>query len=172
MTIPGGNPPWMRTMSAASYGAHASLRDYGGTGAINANTDITAEQYKRLAADVAAAAMVAPLAVLTLRWTVSPNAVFVASVVPQWAPAVFVEYAGSSPPSSVYPSVTLMGNVFTVTFPSTATDDYGVSGPIIPRVVVPASSDILWGGPTDTSVFTLTSDLFTSDNGSVTVLVF
>lgn len=172
MTIPGGNPPWMRTMSAASYGAHASLRDYGGTGAINANTDITADQYKQLAADAASAAMVAPLAILTLRWTFPLNAVFVSSIVPQWAPAVFVEYAGGSPPSSVYPSVTLLGNVFTVTFPSAATDDYGVSGPIVPRVVVPANSDVLWGGPTGTSVFTLASDMFTSNNGTLTVLVF
>ena len=172
MIIPTGNPSWTRTATAASYGAHPGLHDYGNTGAINANTDVTASQYKRLCADLANAAMVAPLATMSIRWTVGPQAVFVSSILAQWADPLFIEYAGSSPPSSVYPTVTISGTTVTISFPGSASDTYGVSGEIVARLVVPFDPDILWAGPNGTSVITLTSSEFNSSNGSSVIQVY
>ena len=170
MTVPTGNPSWVKTASAADYGAHPGLHDYGYTGAINANTDITADQYKRLAADVAAATLMSPLATLTLRWTTAP-AVYVSSAIVQWATPLFIEYAGSSPPSPSYPTVTISGTKITVALPSSANDTYGKAGEIIVRVVAPTVTGILWAGPNGTSTFELNSNLFSS-GGSATIMVF
>jgi hypothetical protein len=170
MTLPAGNPLWARTASAAAYGAHANLRDYGNIGSVNANTDVNSGQYKRLGSDCAAGALTAPICTMLVRFA-SGN-VFVSYVAVPWAPILNVEYAGNSPPSSVYPTVTRASNVLTVTLPSLAYDEYGVSAPVVARIVIPGLASASWNGPTENSTFGITSSVFAAGSGTCSVVVY
>lgn len=170
MTIPAGNPLWARTASAAAYGAHPNLRNYGNIGSINANTDVNAGQYKRLGSDCAASALTAPICTMVLRFA-SGN-VFVSYVVVPWAPILGAEYAGGSPPSAAYPTAVRASNVITVTLPSLPSDEYGVSAPVIARIVFPGLTTASWNGPTGSSVFALTSTEFAAGSNVCSVVVY
>lgn len=112
------------------YGAHPNLHDYGDIGAVNANTDITAAQYKRLAADAAGCAMTTPLALIGLRNTGS--ALFVDYVSCLWAPLLKTFYAAATPPSAVYPTGAMLTSTSgRVVLPATAADEFGVSSSVI-----------------------------------------
>lgn len=170
MTTPTGTPIWGRTANAANYGASAGLRDYGNIGAVNANTDVTAAQYKRLGSDAAAGAMTAPICTMTIRY--SGGSVYVSNITVPWAPALYEEYAGGSPPSAVYPTITRASNTLTVTLPSSAADEYGVSEYVIPRVVTPFLEGAYWEGPTGNSTFQLTHSGFAASAGYCPVVVY
>lgn len=161
---------WGRGAHPNFYGAHQNLRNYGNIGAVNANTDITAEQYKRLASDCAASANTAPIATLLMRY--AGGAVYVSHAILPWAPPMFDEYAGNAPPSALYPTATRSFNTVTFTLPSSAADEYGVVEPVIARVVVPFQPDASWDGPTGTSVFAITSTSFAAGSGTCAILVF
>jgi hypothetical protein len=98
--------------------------------------------------------------------------VFVSYVVVPWAPILGAEYAGGSPPSSAYPTAVRASNVITVTLPSLASDEYGVSAAVIARVVIPGLASASWNGPTGTNVFALTSSEFAAGSNTCSVIVY
>lgn len=141
MITPNGQPAWTRTSTPDTYGAVPGLHDLGGVGAVNAKTDITAAEYTRMAADVASAVRVAPLFWATLLVSMpvlGGDNVQVVQCSPMWdVPSG--TYAGASPLSGSYPTVTISGTTITVEFPDLVTtvggvdylrvaDDYGVYG--------------------------------------------
>lgn len=163
MTAPSIGPLWSRTASAAGYGGHARLRDYCDIGAVNANTDVTAAQYKRLARDAAAIALTTPIVTMVVNYLSSGSIFVVDYCKPAWAPAVTTRYIGTAPPSSLYPAVaktTLSPPGCSVTLPSSAQDEFGVSADVLIRVVNPCRPGVYWT-PSSTTVAQL--DGFTPD---------
>lgn len=160
MTTPAGYPFWQRGRAPSLYGGTPEKRDYGGIGAVNAKTDVTAAQYLRLCSDVAAIANVSPICTIlcTWRWNAHPLVTFVSC---PWAAPVTVSYTGNVPPSSLYPfliqgSATQMG----VALPESALDEFGVSGDIVANMVLVTwgaapVTGVYWEGPTGTNEFTI-----------------
>lgn len=161
---------WGRGASAGSYGASSTLRDYGDVGAINANTDVTAAQYKRLASDAAASTRTAPIATMLVRY--AAGVAYVANCVVPWAPALFLEYLGSAPPSSAYPVAAISGSYLTVNFPVSAVDEYGVSENIIVRIAVSTLNGTAWQGPTGGSSLAIYYGPGFSDYGYMPIVVY
>lgn len=141
MAIPVGYPAWTRTAAIEQYGGHLSKRNWGDTGAIDALTDVTAEQLTRLTADLAAVVRTAPICVLRIvdtnarsqTTTASLADIQVVSCVCQWgvAPAA---YQADTPPTG-FPSVainpaTAYGRGYTIDLGTSQDDDYGVAGTV------------------------------------------
>lgn len=152
MTIPTGTPLWARGRVPSAYGGNPGLRDYGGIGAVDAQTDITAAQYLRLSADVAAIANTSAICTLLFTWSTSdPLVTFVNC---GWADPITVSYSGATPPSSLYPSVVKdSASRCVVTLPATAPDQFGVTGAITARAVIvtlglSSVTGVYWEGPT------------------------
>jgi hypothetical protein len=135
MTIqPSGAPLWLRGSGITQYGGDLNKKDYGGIGAINARTDLSAVQYSRLVADMASLARVSPL----MRMQFTPHASAPVTSVELCSPCwgVPMPYAdGAAPPSSVYPTITGTGALRTIILSPTATDDYSVIGQISPKII-------------------------------------
>lgn len=67
MTItPAGNPAWARTAEIGDFGGSNEKRNYLDRGPIDVLTDISAEQFARLTADLEAAARTVPLLVASI----------------------------------------------------------------------------------------------------------
>lgn len=115
MTTPTGSPAWRKLNDHATYGGHTSKQNYQSQGAVNPLTDVTAEQFCRLASDVAALQRVAEFCLLTYTCNDAAPA----------APTIN-EYDAMV---STVPTGTRNGNG-DVTFRWLATynDDYGVAG--------------------------------------------
>ncbi len=128
MIIPTGSPAWTRTNDFTHYGGDKNKENYLSRGAIDALTDVDAKQFARLTADVAALQRVAPFCTITLLCSDSvPAAPTVESVVMQTGVAS-LSYLGSSPPTG-FPTVTRNGNGdVSITFSSSYSDSYGVTG--------------------------------------------
>ena len=66
MTVtPTGLPIWSRTASFETYGGHTGKKNYNDVGLIDPTTDVSAEQFSREVADIAAMARTSPFAVMT-----------------------------------------------------------------------------------------------------------
>lgn len=127
---PSGAPAWIRTNDHTTYGGDTNKTNWHTQGATNARTDVTAEAFCRLADDVAACARTAPFCVLTLTCSDTAPAAPTVSVVNQMTGVRVTSYLGSSPPTG-FPTVARNGNGdFTVTWATSYTDDYGVSGSV------------------------------------------
>jgi hypothetical protein len=143
MTLPAGYPIWARSSAAATYGGGANKRNYGGIGAVNANTDITAEQYLRLCADVAGIAMTSHLVMMELYN--AAGTFQVNWVAPVWAPPYTTPYVGTSPPSALYPTVTATSaTACQVTLPVAPADEYGVAASISVIAAIPTLLGASW----------------------------
>ena len=155
MTIlPSGNPLWLRAPGITQYGGDANKKDYGGIGVINAQTDISAAQYARMTADLAAVARVTPLVRLLVVTASGAPFAAVQWCAPAWAAAT--SYAdGSAPTSAIYPQV-LCGDPtnFLVVIPSPVVDDYGISGAAVPRIVLVSGG--VWDGTVMSNAFAIT----------------
>jgi hypothetical protein len=156
MTIlPSGNPLWLRNPGITQYGGDLNKKNYGGISVINALIDISAAQYSRLTADLAAVARVTPLMRLLVVTNSSTPHVAVQWCAPAWAPPVAYS-DGATPPSTVYPTVTgTVATNFLVTIPSPMMDDYGVSSPAVPRIVIVTGG--VWDGTVLNNAFAITS---------------
>jgi hypothetical protein len=131
---PTGLPAWTRTASIEQYGGHVDKENYLSLDAIDPLTDITAQGYARLTADVMAAALTSPFAVITMRE--SGGSVTVESAFMMPTGARLAPYAGASPPAG-YPGVTRTATGrFVVGFATSYTDPYGVSGAFAARGAV------------------------------------
>jgi hypothetical protein len=139
MITPAGAPAWSRAADHTDYGGHINKRNYQSQGAVNPETDITAEQVTRTAADLAAVTRVAPFAVLTIT-TQDPGPPSVDSV-RLMTGALATAYAGDAAPSG-YPSAALTGtDETTVTFASSYSDEYSVAASFTPQCVQAFSHD-------------------------------
>src|SRR5574343_765314 len=131
---PAGSPSWVRNADPTTYGGNTEKRNYMGQAVCNAQTDVGAEQYVRLAADVAGMVRANPFCVIRGTATDASSSVYVEACIMQTG--VAAAYAGASPPSG-FPTVAYSSSgVFTVTFASSYTDPYGVAGAYAPVVAV------------------------------------
>lgn len=153
MVTPAGYPAWARMADATIYGGVADLRNLGGIGAVNAKTDVTAEEYLRLASDLARCVQTAPL--LWMRMLISgtagsgPVTATIQECVTQWGGASG-SYAGATPPGTAWPTVSQYFETGILLFRlpglsdgviMTALDGYGVSGQFLLSSAVASGHD-------------------------------
>jgi hypothetical protein len=116
MITPAGAPAWAKTNDFATYGGDVNKKNYQSRGAVNPLTDVTAEQFTRLTADVSAIVRTAEFATLTFRYDT--------------ASGLFVVYAYDGMVSTL-PTITHFGvGQLLVTWLATYNDDYGVASTI------------------------------------------
>lgn len=130
-TTPEGEPVWgedgVRSATASVYGGHSDKKDYQNLGVTNPRTDISAAQFLRMTADMAAVARVNPYSIVTLVCNdTSPDDPTVSSVF-QMTGNSTAGYEGDAPPSG-FPTCTRVGNgEVTVVWPSSPSDEFSVS---------------------------------------------
>ncbi len=128
-TTPTGSPAWTRAVSHVDYGGDTNKRNYGLIGPVDSQTDISAEEWCRLASDTAAAVRSADFAVFDI--SISVVAAVVNSVYMMTGVRT-VSYNGVTPPTG-FPGITRSGTGdITVTFDSSYNDEYGVAGSFAP----------------------------------------
>lgn len=134
MTVPNGSPAWTRSADATVYGGHPDKRDYQGQGVVNPQTDISAAEFLRMTADLAAVVRVAPFAVLRIQCDdTTPNDPTVLSVNQQTG-IVSTSYAGMSPPTG-FPTAERNGDGdITITWDSDYPDEFGEIAPVALRM--------------------------------------
>jgi hypothetical protein len=115
MITPAGAPAWVKTNDHTTYGGDVNKQNYQSRGAVNPLTDVTAAQFCRLAADIAALQLVAEFATITYQCNDS---------VPG-APTILY-YDGMV---GTLPTPTRNGNGdVTWVWSATYNDDYGITG--------------------------------------------
>jgi hypothetical protein len=148
LITPEGVPAWVRTVSIAQYGGHASKENYLSRGAIDALTDVSAEEFVRMTADLAATVRTAPFAIITfLNNDTSPAAPTIEKVL-MMTGVRLTSYAGDSPPSG-FPSAARSGTGLVVfTFEASYLDEYGISGAFVPAGALATPHGTTYVGPT------------------------
>ncbi len=133
MTItPTGAPAWTRVASFSNYGGNTLKQNYLTRGAINALTDVAAEEFSRMVSDVAAAARTAPFAVMRVLCNDGSPAAPTIEFCELMTGVRVTSYAGNAAPTG-FPSGSRNGNGdVTITFASSYLDEYGVSGAFTP----------------------------------------
>lgn len=129
MTItPSGLPAWTRTASHSQYGGNVNKRNYLSEGVVDAQTDVGADEFCRIAADLEAVIRTAPFATITyLNNDGVPAAPTIESVYMMTGVRT-TSYAGDAAPVG-FPSAERNGTGdVTFTFASSYDDAYGVSG--------------------------------------------
>jgi hypothetical protein len=126
--VPSGVPPWVRTNDLTHYGGHPNKENYLSRGSIDPLTDVDASQFSRLASDVAALQRVAQFCTLTILCNDSVPAAPTVEYVHMQTGVTAISYAGDDPPDG-FPSAERVSNgVVDITFDSSYTDPYNVSG--------------------------------------------
>ncbi len=138
MTItPEGLPAWTRTAGISQYGGHVDKQNYLSRGVIDPLTDIGAEGYSRLTADLAAAAITAPMFVCTFLNALSggdPPTIEAAFFMPYGA--ITISYVGDDPPPGFPEAGQVGAGQVQFVFESSYVDAYGVAGSFAPRIAV------------------------------------
>lgn len=138
MTTPTGLPAWTRSADFIQYGGDPNKANYQSQGVVNPRTDVGAEGFSRLVADVAAVVRTAEfcsMQVLCNDSVVGPPTVENCRMM---TGATAVSYLGSAPPTG-FPTVTRNGNGdVTATFLSSYNDDYGVAGGLLVKEPIAA----------------------------------
>lgn len=149
-TTPAGSPSWTRTVDVSDYGGDAQKSDYLNIGPVNPRTDVSCAQFLRLVADMASATRAMPLCTIefTCRDTLTTDPL-ITSVTGQIWSYSGSGFDGGSPPTG-YPTVTRIGDGHVrVTFASSYSDDFGVSGDIAVRAAIPSSASTTYGAAHD-----------------------
>ncbi|HEX5076138.1 MAG TPA: hypothetical protein VFW03_23195 [Gemmatimonadaceae bacterium] len=134
--VPTGAPAWVRTTSFTHYGGSTEKENYLSRGAINALTDVAAEEFSRMVADLAAVARTAPFAVMRILCNDTSPAAPTVEFCSLMTGVRLTSYAGDAAPSG-FPSAARVGNgIATVTFASSYVDEYGVSGAFTPKTAL------------------------------------
>lgn len=129
-TVPTGSPAWARANDHTVYGGHTDKINYQSQGVVNPQTDVGAEGYCRIAADMEAVHRTAPFVVLRLLCNDSSPAAPTIQLVNQMTGIRSTSYAGGSAPSG-FPSGARNGNGdVTLTWASSYTDSYSVSASV------------------------------------------
>lgn len=132
--IPSGLPAWTRTASFETYGGHTEKENYLGEGAINAKTDVAAEEFSRMVADAAAMARTAPFMVAMFSCDDSTPGAPLVEYVAMMTGIQTTWYTGDAPPTGFPLFERVSDGIITITFASTYTDEYGVVGDFTPRI--------------------------------------
>lgn len=125
---PTGAPAWVRTNSAAHYGGNENKRNYLSQGVVDPLTDVSAEQWLRMAADMAAVARVAPFATMHILCNDTAPAAPTILACRMMTGVRSASYAGDAAPTGFPGAARVSDGVVTVTFASAYTDAYGVTG--------------------------------------------
>lgn len=132
MTVtPDGTPAWERTASADIYGGHPDKRDFGNLGVINPKTDVSAVQFARLCADMAAVARVAPFSVITLTCDDTSPAAPTVNGLRQMNGVSSTGYVGDSPPAGMPTCTRVSDGKVQIAWPPSVSDEFGISGDVI-----------------------------------------
>lgn len=125
---PTGSPAWLRSNDFTSYGGNLNKQNYLLRGVVDPYTDLDAAEFARMTADLAALQRVAPFANLIIQMNDTSPAAPTIQRAHMMTGIRTTSYSGSSAPSG-FPSAARTSNgVCTVTFASSYTDDYSVSG--------------------------------------------
>ncbi len=126
--VPTGSPAWIRSGDFTVYGGNLNKQNYLLRGVVDPNTDVSAEQFARMTADLAAIARVAPFCVMVLQLNDTSPAAPTVQRVNMMTGVRNTSYAGGSAPTG-FPSAARVSNgVCTVTFSSSYSDEYSVAG--------------------------------------------
>ncbi len=131
MTInPDGLPPWGHTTDFSFYGGHASKVNYQSQGAINARTDVSAEEFIRMVADLSAAVRTAPFAhgELVMNGAGNPTVNFIEMMTGRRT----TSYGGLTPPTGFPSAQTIGTGVADLVFSGSYADEFGASTPFAP----------------------------------------
>jgi len=126
MTTPTGDPAWARTSDASTYGGHPEKRNYAGQDSVNPKTDVSAQEFIRLCADVAGLARVAPFAVITLTCNDTTPAAPTINSARQMNGVSTNGYPGDAAPVGFPAGARVGDGSVTLTWPEEQLDDYGV----------------------------------------------
>lgn len=127
---PNGSPAWVRNADHTVYGGNVQKTNFHSQGVTNPRTDVGAEGFVRLAADLAAVARTAPFSSLTVLCNDSAPAAPTIEVVDQMTGLRVFSYEGDAAPPG-YPSGARNGaGDVTITWDASYEDAYGVSGDI------------------------------------------
>jgi hypothetical protein len=128
--VPTGDPAWIRTADHTTYGGDTEKTNFQSQGVTNARTDVGAEAFTRMAADLAAVQRTAPFCTVTFLCNDGVPAAPTITFVNQMTGIRSVQYAGDSAPSG-FPSGARNGNGdVTFTWSTTYDDPYGIAGAI------------------------------------------
>ena len=128
--VPTGATPWTRTNDHTTYGGDPNKTNWHSQGVTNARTDVGAEALCRMAEDLAAVMRTAPFCLAYITCDDTTPAAPTLTFVNQMTGVRIVSYLGSAAPAG-FPSATRNGNGdVTITWATSYTDDYGVSGNI------------------------------------------
>ena len=131
--IPTGAPAWVRTNDFTSYGGNVNKRNFASRGVVNPKTDVGAEAFSRIAADMAAVALTAPFMVAQIQCSDTAPADPTVTWISMMTGTRSVSYSGTTPPTG-FPGVVRNGNGdFTITFAASYLDPYGISGTFTAR---------------------------------------
>jgi len=129
--VPTGDPAWVRTSDLTTYGGDINKHNHLGQGAIDGLTDVGAEAFSRMTADIAAALRTGPFLTLTYTCDDTTPAAPTVNVAAGMMGVRLTSYAGAAPPPG-FPSVARNGNGdVTLTFATSYTDPYGISGAFV-----------------------------------------
>lgn len=128
MIVPNGFPAWVRASDHSTYGGNTEKTNWQSQGVTNARTDVGAEAFTRMTADIAAVQRTAPFCTLTFLCNDGSTSAPTISVVNQMTGVRVAQYAGDSAPTG-FPSAARNGNGDnTFTWSASYTDPYGISG--------------------------------------------
>lgn len=135
MTLPTGDPPWLRNASHETYGGNLAKVNYRSQGVTNPRTDVGAEDFVRLANDLAAVVRTSPFVTLVMQADDTngdpPDILYCAMQTGVQA----ASYVGNAPPAG-FPVVThVSAGIHEITFSPDYPDEYGVIGAFVPRAV-------------------------------------
>jgi hypothetical protein len=138
--VPAGQPAWTRATTFDQVGGHENKQDFGGRKGLDALTDVNAEQFARLTADVPAMVRTAPFCILSFGCIDTPSgappvlggyydgAIVTSGGVHMMTGVRMTAYAGDEPPAG-YPSAVRVSNgCIDITFAASYTDAFGVEG--------------------------------------------
>jgi len=127
-TTPSGSPAWTRTNSHTDYGGDTEKQNYLSQGAVDAQTDVTAEQICRIAADLEALHRTVPFCQLVYTNNDGATAAPTITRIRMMTGTRLISYEGDAAPSG-FPSAARNGDGdVTFTFSASYLDAYGVSG--------------------------------------------
>lgn len=131
MTTPNGNPAWTRSADHTFYGGHADKANYNGEPVVNPRTDVGADSFQRMAADLAAVARMTNFCTLWFTANSAGSSISVTAC-SMMTGKISAAYAGTSPPAG-FPSVThVSAMVYSIDIGGSYSDDYSVAGVFAP----------------------------------------
>ncbi|MEM6792294.1 MAG: hypothetical protein AAF715_32570 [Myxococcota bacterium] len=111
---PTGAPAWVKTNDHTTYGGRVDKRNFGGKGSVNGRTDVSAEEFVRICADLEAVVKTASLGAIT----------YVADDATPANPTIESVASMVDPPTIER----VADGVVTMTWSASYLDEYGVSG--------------------------------------------